>query len=657
MTFDLANDCFSFVTGYFEVISASSPHIYHTALMLTPKNSTLWKLYQSHVHPFTRVVNGAPVSWETSTAAMTGPSAIDTAVWSPCNRFIATTYVDTVTVDILDPVTLQRLQTLEPPRGLYTACRTLTFSPDSRILTYSSGIPGRGVFGYLFVVSWDLQTGGVVGVIKEKGSKLAHAGTPSITHSADGKMVAVFRRGAGGHGVFLNLPTISLFDVASGACVCSHSVSSGFPFPGGTWIQGDSLRFTTSITATIAIWEVGFTSHATPAVVETLPAPDFVEPNRVQFLPSLCRIALALAWGVQIWDARNSKYLLRFTDARPLPEMTFSSDGCFFACRTTGSNVYLWRESSTGYVLHKILSSCAVYSGLLLSPNGRSIIAFGRTIRLWHTEHPTISPSNVLTQAPQRNENFVLDFSPDGMLAVVAMQKDNIVTVLDLESGVLRSTTNVGMEVYGLRVTEEFVLVVGSRKFSRWILPAADCDPHSRVVLKDCSLEITHHTQLSSITASGQVIGGTISLDRIHYSAAFIVERYLAIHAYEEWVLCRPAPTQGVVPWFAPGGGLLWCADKHGVAEEWVVPYRGWGVESLRGNIDPDHPPEGYPWASSRGYQVSKDWWIRGPDGKRLLMLPPHWQSDGVHRMWKEQFLALLHRGLSEPVILELLNP
>jgi len=72
--------------------------------------------------------------------------------------------------------------------------------------------------------------------------------------------------------------------------------------------------------------------------------------------------------------------------------------------------------------------------------------------------------------------------------------------------------------------------------------------------------------------------------------------------------------------------------------------------------IGMDHPPEGFPWRSSCGYQVTGDWWVLGPGGKRLLMLPPPWQSFAVRRVWKGQFLALLHGGLSEAVILNL-NP
>ena len=167
-TFDLANDCFRFVTGYFEIISASSQHIYHSALVVAPRNSIVRKLYELHAHPLTRIVCGAPISWETSTAATARPSAIWWTVWSPCDRFIAITQIGTKTVDVLDSTTLQRLQTVEFPQGISTESLVLIFSPDSRVLTYSgySDTNPNPSDLELVVISWDLQTGGVASVIK-----------------------------------------------------------------------------------------------------------------------------------------------------------------------------------------------------------------------------------------------------------------------------------------------------------------------------------------------------------------------------------------------------------------------------------------------------------------------------------------------------------
>ena len=42
------------------------------------------------------------------------PPRAESAVWSPCNRFIAVARADEVTVDVLDSVTLQPLQTIDP---------------------------------------------------------------------------------------------------------------------------------------------------------------------------------------------------------------------------------------------------------------------------------------------------------------------------------------------------------------------------------------------------------------------------------------------------------------------------------------------------------------------------------------------------------------
>ena len=40
---DTANDCLRFVTEFFEVISQSASHIYHSALPLAPRSSTVRK--------------------------------------------------------------------------------------------------------------------------------------------------------------------------------------------------------------------------------------------------------------------------------------------------------------------------------------------------------------------------------------------------------------------------------------------------------------------------------------------------------------------------------------------------------------------------------------------------------------------------------------
>ena len=662
-TLDLADDCFRFVTTYFEIINASAPHIYHSALALAPQKSIVRKLYESHAHPFTRVVRGAPMLWDLNTATTTHPSAIDLAVWAPCNRFIAITLSGTVddpiTIDVLDAVTLQRLQTLEFPRTVSTKDGALVFSPNSRILTWSSRMYMRNSAGAQFVVSWDLQTGGVASVIRLQGPDQYIVGNPSITYSEDGKMVGVLYQYHG------DTASIFICDVVTGVHTHSHSLNGSIACLGDIWTRGESLQFATASTTAFTIWGVGFVSGGAPTVVETLPVPDDFDLSmfphghndkrmgRVQLLllPILSRLALAFEGKILVWDAQHSKFLLCCTDTIFVPRMSFSRDGLFFACLTTGSDIYLWKESSTGYVLHEILAPGTAHPNPLLSQNGESIVAFGRrTTWLWRTNEFTTLPSSISTRAPRPIETFALDFSPDGTLAVTAMNKSNTVTILNLKSDVPQLTIDVGVRVDGLRVVGDTVVVIGDRKVIAWDLLAGA--PDAGVSLQDSSWSINLGGSQEDYVANG-----TISPDSRYVALATMgspgLQFRLCIYSASTGEYLGHGIVGAGIPWFAPDGRHVWYATTSGTAMAWRIGSGEDVLERLEHAVDIEHPPEGYPWGSSRGYRVTKDWWILGPDEKRLLMLPPTWQSFALHRVWKGQFLALLHSGLSEPVILE----
>ena len=130
---DTAADCLRFVTEFFEVISQSAPHIYHSALLLTPQSSIVWKLYNQQIYSLARVVIGMPASWDSCTATARTMDKVHHAVWSPCGQFIATGFLGMVLVQ--DSNTLERLSTLKPPNSLSNYLPvSLTFSPDGNLL-------------------------------------------------------------------------------------------------------------------------------------------------------------------------------------------------------------------------------------------------------------------------------------------------------------------------------------------------------------------------------------------------------------------------------------------------------------------------------------------------------------------------------------------
>ena len=629
--------------------------------MLTPKESIVQKLYQQHAKPFVRIVHGVSALWDSNTATTTFPFTICAAVWSPCERFIAISSWDTTRVDIIDSATLQQLQGLEFSGELLSDPEALAFSQDSRVLTsFIRGNYHPRTGG--FVVSWDLQTGGVVSAIEWKGPRDTKVANAHITHSMDGKVVAVLPR-------YKSSATISVYDIISGVHMYNvdHGVRTnlGAVYVYTIWTHGESLQFATPEPAGITIWEVGFVPGATPTEVESVSVPDKTiqafafNPRKqsdvawTEFNPALCRIAF-IRIGTEdtllVWDARTSKFLLHHTGTGFYPSMTFSSDGRLFACTTFESEVYLWKELPGGYTLFEKLTPSARYSKPLFSPTGESLVTFsGSTIQLWHTKIFTTAASNLLAQVPQHtHEDFVLEFLPDRPFAVVTRKKDKTVTVLDLKSGVPRLTIDTSIEVYGLRLIENTVAVIGDEMAIIWNLPEGNFPSDARMNVKDNTQTI----KFANVDSS-TVVATSISIDLRYIALAKFDGEDAFLDVYCTYTGRNIRMGAGVhALWFTPGGQDIWCAVDN-EAEVFTITQDA--LDLTKTVADIEDGSLGCPWGSSRGYKVTYDGWILGAGGKRLLIMPPLWQSlDSVDRVWNGNFLALLHGELPQPVILEL---
>ena len=448
---------------------------------------------------------------------------------------------------------------------------------------------------------------------------------------------------------------ISVCDVATGVFVRSHSLDIPVPFSTHIWTHEESLRFAVVTETTVAIWEVGFTLGATLTEVEVFPTPDglYIDyADGFQFLPTPYRLAfISFDSRVLVWDFRTSRCLLECTDTVFHLRMSFSSNGHFFACPTIESSIYLWKESPTGYILHRILALGAGHPSPLLTRNGESVLAFsGCTIKLWRTTSFTTSTSGVLAQGPPLDGEFILEFSPDGTLAVVTIRAKKKVVVLNLKSGALQFTFDAGVDIYGLGVIGDTVITIGKREVIVWDLPTRDYVPGAWVGLEGAPRTLKMPFDEDPCDPRNQVLRASISPDFRHI--AVVCPFSLYIHSASTGELLWRESAAGGIPRFSQDGCEIWCADRDG-ASVWRVDDRGKAPVHLELTADMKHLPEGHPWEPS-GYRVTDDWWILGSDGKRLLMLPPRWQSYPMHRLWKGRSLALLHDGLPEPVILEL---
>ena len=588
-------------------------------------------------------MQGVPILWDPTIATIKFHNQIQRITWSPCNKFIAMSLYDVMEIQILDAVTLKQLKSFTTPEGL---TQLLTFSPKSRFLTWF------GTKTKVFI-SWDLQTGVQISEILTVEERERPAAFPySITYSGCGMMFGALLRGQ-----YTN--AIGIYDILSSTCTHYH-LMRGWTID-TIWTHGECFQFDTLGSEFLTIWEVGFTLDHPPTEVRSLPIPhNFSPPNGFLFFPTLSRLAFALKKSILIWDAQHSKLLLDSAmDVMWPRNMTFSSDGQFFAHGADGPEIYLWKESPTGYILHqKFTSGTGGPDILRLSPNGQLIFASNDStlqLQLWCTTNSTTSPSSVPTQASQHTTPFILRFSPDGLLAVTTKLRNNTATVLDLNSGLTQLIIDAGMEIHDLGVTGNIIIVVGNGKVVTWNLPEVGHILNTRVDLGE-SIQTTafnrpvslpqmylYHASISpdfnQIAVMGMVDGKGIGLDIYDVSTG----RHLADTPL--WEMAKP--------WFTLNGHEVWCGHFGGYKRWAIVKDSKSGITKLE-HLDPaESPPGGFSWQSSCGYQVTDDGWILSSSGKQLLWLPHHWRSS-KERVWGGKFLAFLHFELPDVVILEL---
>ena len=592
----------------------------------------VWKLYKQYIHPLARVVRGVPISWEPNSATAGHSHEVQTVAWSSCSRFIAVGLYEST--EVLDAVTLERLHTFTHD---FREVGPLIFSPDSRLLTQISG--GDDEFA-----TWDLQTGGRISVTP----LIPYTAAVLSAYSMDGKALAVAELGPSDE--VIEVVVVSTYNLISGTHIYSHRVSEG-QIIAPIWTHGEFLRFATTKSGSITIWEVGFTSEHMLAEIESLPAPSNADSgyNRL-FLPALSRLAFTLQETVLIWDARDSKFFLNFVcGARPR-ELSFSSDGRFFACQVVDQGVHLWKESPTGYVLHqKLVSGLAVdLITLFLSPDGESIITSkSDETRLWCTTDPINPPSSVPPQPAERT-HFVLAFSPDKSLIATGRLGGNTATIVDLKSGDPRLIVDTGMKICGLGVTANTVIVVGEGKIITWNLPAGDCVLDARANSQDIIRTVVFDHPPPSF---GEPHSASISPDFNHVVITRGWGKGLDIYDTSTGKrVVGTATRYASDPWFTRDGREVW--DYSGGQK--IIRGEGSDVIGLEPVGDGDGPSGGPLWESSHGHNVTDDGWILDSRKKRVMWLPHHWRFLVDCQIWDERFLALFDSGLPEPVIIEL---
>ncbi|KAF9645955.1 hypothetical protein BDM02DRAFT_3189254 [Thelephora ganbajun] len=443
---DTARDYSHFVATFFEPISVSATHIYHSAMELSPLSSIVRKRYYCQRHnSLPRVVIGTKESWE---GGITIPSRDRhlSCTWSPCGRFIAAQSREAV--EIRDSLSLELLSTLKftkPTPDKITGL--LAYSTDGRSVTFVSGTS---------LVIWDTQTGGVAKEIDRGG-----ANNVSLAWSLDGSTIGIVEIEDWGNILYV----VRTYDVASGATHSPGTLeSTNIPH---LWAYGTFFRVMTtervSQAYTISIFEVGSTLtkiksfHLRPEY-RTIGS----------FSQTTHRVSYSLPSDLVILDIRDSRYLLEERGDFGLGSHCFSSDGSVFAVSVPhGWSVRIWKYTSDRYIKWRVFSTRDFTFGadfLRFSPTSPSLL--GRVdgvLKLWRLDSPPIDAR------PDGRRQLIVPSLCGGYI-VGSHQGDSIVTITNLLPQTPPCIVDTGMVIETLTLTGNILLALGDDTIAAWRL-------------------------------------------------------------------------------------------------------------------------------------------------------------------------------------------
>jgi hypothetical protein len=438
---DIARDYFYFVTKFFEVIKLSAPHIYHSALELSPHSAIVRKLYYHHrPHPMPRVVRGVPKLWNQPLTIKTNHQF---STWSPCGKFLAVATPNNV--EIWDTLTLERHSTLwstGPSRKLQDipACSPdgITYSPDGRSLAcYSSSSTA--------IIIWDIQTGGVV-----DGIECGAVGTTleSLVWSHDGKTIgAIFACGQDW--------AVCVCDVALGTMVVPGILQSSHkPY---LWPHNKSLRVLAILDhkhIDFNIYEVGPTLIRIRLFAITHDFPN--DPKIISFSPTTHHVSIVTKHTLLVVNHHDQVVLSQKIDN--FYGNYFSPDGNLLVA-SRKDFVHIWQHGYNQYSLWKKIPLRGgpgdLPQSFRFSPTSASVLISGEGfLEVVHLDdHEANPPKKSLCQYGK--------ISTNGTYIVTADQDGGTVTITTLHSQISSQLIDTSFKIHGLALTGNVLLVEG----------------------------------------------------------------------------------------------------------------------------------------------------------------------------------------------------
>ncbi|KAG8717076.1 hypothetical protein FRC09_014771 [Ceratobasidium sp. 395] len=441
-----ANDVYRFVLSFYDAISASTPHLYISALPFAPRLSKLGQAMRSRLSNALAVTRGAEEDWTSCVRTISHPDEIYGVAFSPDGRRIVSACRDGLarvwdaetgaavmslkghtdgvmcvayspdghriasgsldsTVRIWDSRTGSEV--CEPLQGHSDYVRCLAFSAAGKHLASGSGDQ--------VVRVWDVETGTSIFKLDRHSEMVA-----SVAFSPNGRYIA---SGSGDK-------QLIIWDTETGAAVLEpmthtdHIWSVAFSPDGSLVVSGGSdLAVTVWDRATLTRKLKPFTGHGNGV-------------RDVQFSPSGDRIVSGSDdCTVRVWSMGSGMEIganLR-CHSGPVWSVIWSPDGRRIASCSADKTVRIWdaeldNEVSTGPSQIPLPINCVAYSH-----NGR-LLATGsddKMLRIWDAVTRTVKSE------PLRGHSdwvFSVAFSHDDR-HIVSGSRDKTIRIWDVESG------------------------------------------------------------------------------------------------------------------------------------------------------------------------------------------------------------------------------
>ena len=350
-----------------------------------------------------------------------------------------------------------------------------------------------------------------------------------------------------------------------------------------------------------------------------------------------------------ILNVQDSKVLLQHKMAQQAfpPPGQFSSDGNFYACKTSTDEICVWQNAPTGYVLWSCLRPRLPLNGFSWSPASSSILSWGSEGIQLLNPGKLPSPLPLKKDKPHhKNGSYLVGYSTDRTHIVTTQQWDSEITVLDLLSDTPQQSINTNMEVWDMKVIDNIIFAVDEHKLVSWDLRAGG------IVQSGCStggvaidrpLRIGPHAE-------------HLTLSHDCSQVAFVRDTTLFLYNVESQEnICKDIGRQASGIKFSLDGSKLWptrTTDTYylkGLEVVWDLSsseVTKVSPEEMELLFDPSPPHEYHIGIGSR--------WIEDYRGTKILWLPPNWRIKGLQdRRWDGNFLSLIGGHFPQPIVIK----